>query len=71
MSLTARVASPRYLLGHAPHAVAAALHAEWTKFRTVAGPSWLLAGITRRWWRFRGRTAARCRVLAGGAACLP
>ena len=45
MSLTARVASPRYLLGHAPHAVAAALHAEWTKFRTVAGPSWLLAGV--------------------------
>jgi ABC-2 type transport system permease protein len=22
-----------------------ALHAEWTKFRTVAGPAWLLAGI--------------------------
>jgi ABC-2 type transport system permease protein len=22
-----------------------ALHAEWTKFRTVAGPSWLLAGV--------------------------
>jgi len=37
MSLTARVAPPRYLLGQA-------LHAEWTKFRTVAGPSWLLAG---------------------------
>jgi hypothetical protein len=32
MSLTARVAPPRYPLGQA-------LHAEWTKFRTVAGPS--------------------------------
>jgi len=38
MSLTAGVAPPRYLLGQA-------LHAEWTKFRTVAGPSWLLAGV--------------------------
>jgi ABC-2 type transport system permease protein len=44
MSLTARVAPPRYLLGQALHAAAAALKAEWTKFRTVAGPSWLLAG---------------------------
>jgi ABC-2 type transport system permease protein len=39
MTITARVAPPRYpLLGQA-------LHAEWTKFRTVAGPSWLLAGV--------------------------
>jgi ABC-2 type transport system permease protein len=38
MSLTARVAPPRYLPGQA-------LHAEWTKFRTVVGPAWLLAGI--------------------------
>jgi ABC-2 type transport system permease protein len=38
MSLEARVAAPRYLLGQA-------LHAEWTRFRTVAGPSWLLAGV--------------------------
>lgn len=38
MSLAARVAPPRHLLGQA-------LHAEWTKFRTVAGPSWLLAGV--------------------------
>jgi ABC-2 type transport system permease protein len=38
VSLTARVAPPRYLLGQA-------LHAEWTKFRTMAGQSWLLAGI--------------------------
>jgi ABC-2 type transport system permease protein len=37
MSLMARVAPSRYLLGQA-------LHAEWTKFRTVAGPAWLLAG---------------------------
>jgi len=27
------------------HAAAAALRAEWTKFRTVAGPWWLLAGV--------------------------
>jgi ABC-2 type transport system permease protein len=44
MSFTARVAPPRYPLGQALHAAAAALKAEWTKFRTVAGPSWLLAG---------------------------
>ena len=40
MSLTARVAPPRYLLGQA-------LHAEWTKFRTVADAAWLLAGSSR------------------------
>jgi ABC-2 type transport system permease protein len=45
MSLTARVVPPRYQLGQAPHATAAALQAEWTKFRTVAGPAWLLAGV--------------------------
>ena len=45
MSLTARVIPPRHLLGQALHAAAAALKAEWTKFRTVAGPSWLLAGV--------------------------
>jgi ABC-2 type transport system permease protein len=38
MSITARVGPPRYPLGQA-------LHAEWTKFRTVAGPAWLLAGV--------------------------
>jgi ABC-2 type transport system permease protein len=38
MSVTCRVAPPPYPLGQA-------LHAEWTKFRTVAGPSWLLAGV--------------------------
>jgi ABC-2 type transport system permease protein len=45
MSLTTRVAAPRYPLSQARHAAAAALGAEWTKFRTVAGPSWLLAGV--------------------------
>ena len=38
MSLAARVAPPRYPLGHA-------VRAEWTKFRTVAGPAWLLAAV--------------------------
>jgi ABC-2 type transport system permease protein len=38
MSLTARVSPP-------PHPAVRALHAEWTKLRTVAGPAWLLAGI--------------------------
>ena len=56
MSLAARVDPARDPLGRAPHAAAldataavlraaaSALKAEWTKFRTVAGPSWLLAG---------------------------
>jgi ABC-2 type transport system permease protein len=38
MSITAWVAPPRHLLGQA-------LHAEWTKLRTVAGPAWLLTGV--------------------------
>ena len=45
MRLTARAAPPRYLPGQARQAAAAALRAEWTKFRTVAGPAWLLAGV--------------------------
>ena len=45
MSLAARVAPPRYRPGRAQGAAACALRAEWTKFRTVAGPSWLLAGV--------------------------
>lgn len=52
MSATARVSPPGYPPGQAPPAVAAAvraagqaLQAEWTKFRTVAGPSCLLAGV--------------------------
>jgi ABC-2 type transport system permease protein len=51
MSVTARAAPP-YPPGQALHAAAAALQAagqalraEWTKFRTVAGSSWLLAGV--------------------------
>jgi len=38
MSPAAPAAAPRYPPGQA-------LHAEWTKFRTVAGPAWLLAGV--------------------------
>ena len=38
MSLTARVSLP-------PHPLVQALHAEWTKLRTVAGPVWLLTGV--------------------------
>jgi ABC-2 type transport system permease protein len=37
VSLAARLWPPR-------HPVVQALHAEWTKLRTVAGPAWLLAG---------------------------
>jgi ABC-2 type transport system permease protein len=45
MSLTARVAPTPYPLGQTLHAAAAALRAEWTKFRTVASPAELLAGL--------------------------
>lgn len=52
MSLTARVGPPGDLPGQAMHAAVQALRpavqalrAEWTKFRTVAGPAWLLAGV--------------------------
>jgi ABC-2 type transport system permease protein len=38
MSLAAQV-SP------SPHPAVRALHAEWTKLRTVAGPAWLMAGV--------------------------
>jgi ABC-2 type transport system permease protein len=55
MSLTARAAPPRYLPGHA-------LHAEWTKFRTVAGPAWLLAGVV-------ALTVAVAAVVARSAHC--
>jgi len=55
MSLTARVAPPHYLLGQA-------LHAEWTKFRTVLGPSWLLAGVV-------ALTAAVGAAAASAAQC--
>src|SRR5712691_9863841 len=61
MSLTARVAPPRYLLGQA-------LHAEWTKFRTVAGPSWLLAGVVAVTVAVgvAAASAARCRSATCG-----
>jgi len=52
MSRPARIASARYPPGHAPHAAGQARHAagqalraEWTKFRTVPGPAWLLAAL--------------------------
>jgi ABC-2 type transport system permease protein len=45
VSLAARVFPPPYPAGQALRAAAAALKAEWTKFRTVAGPFWLLAGV--------------------------
>src|SRR5450755_3426010 len=45
MSLTARAAFPPHPVGQALHAAVQALRAEWTKFRTVAGPAWLLAGV--------------------------
>ncbi len=54
MSLTVRAPAPRYPLGHA-------LHAEWTKFRTMAGPSWLLAGlVTLTVVGLAAASAARC-----------
>src|SRR5258708_20823800 len=61
MSLTARVAPPRYLPGQA-------LHAEWTKFRTVAGPSWLLAGVVALTVAVgvAAASAARCRPARRG-----
>jgi ABC-2 type transport system permease protein len=62
MSLMAQVAPPRHLLGQALHAAAAALKAEWTKFRTVAGPSWLLAGAVTL-------TVAVGAAAAGAARC--
>jgi ABC-2 type transport system permease protein len=45
VSLEARVALPPHPVAQALHAAVQALRAEWTKFRTVAGPSWLLAGV--------------------------
>jgi ABC-2 type transport system permease protein len=55
MSVTAGVAAPRHLPGHA-------LRAEWTKFRTLAGPAWLLAG-------FVTLTVAAGAVAASAARC--
>ena len=55
MSLAARVSPP-------PHPVVQALHAEWTKLRTVAGPAWLLAGVV-------ALTVAVGAVAASAAQC--
>ena len=55
MSLATRV-SP------SPHSVVQALHAEWTKVRTVAGPARLLAGVV-------ALTVAVGAVAAGAAQC--
>ena len=55
MSLAARVWPP-------PHPVVQALHAEWTKLRTVAGPAWLLAGAI-------ALTVAVGAAAAGAAQC--
>jgi ABC-2 type transport system permease protein len=76
MSLTAQPAPPRYPLGQARQAAtaarraaaaalgaaAAALAAEWTKFRTVAGPAGLLAGVVTQ-------TVAVAVALASVARC--
>ncbi len=61
MSLTTRVAPPRHLPGRV-------LHAEWTKFRTVAGPSWLLAGVVALTVAIgvAAVSAARCKYAACG-----
>jgi len=45
MNLAAQAVPRPYTAGRALRAAAAALKAEWTKFRTVAGPFWLLAGV--------------------------
>jgi len=55
MSLTARVPP-------SPHPLVQALHAEWTKLRTVAGPAWLLAGVI-------ALTVAVGAVTSGAAQC--
>jgi ABC-2 type transport system permease protein len=69
MSRTALVAPPRCLPGQARHVAAAALRAEWTKFRTVAGPSWLLAGavtLTVAVGMAAAASVARCSSAACG-----
>ncbi len=60
MNRGTQVAPPRYLL-------AQALHAEWTKFRTVAGPSWLLAGVVAL--TVAVAVAAACAARCRSAAC--
>lgn len=60
MSRAVLAAPPRYLVGQA-------LHAEWIKFRTVAGPSWLLAGIVTL--TVAGAVAAASVARCSSAAC--
>ena len=64
MSPASRAAPPRCLLPLAAtrDAAAAALRAEWTKFRTVAGPPCLLAGVV-------ALTVAVGAAAAGAARC--
>jgi ABC-2 type transport system permease protein len=62
MNLAAQAAPPPHPLGQALRAAAAALRAEWTKFRTIAGPSWLLAGVA-------ALTVAVGAVAASAAQC--
>ena len=64
MSLTARVAPPRYQLGQA-------LHAEWTKFRTVAGPSWALAGVVALTVAIGAAAASAARCPSAGCGIDP
>jgi ABC-2 type transport system permease protein len=45
MTPAARACPPPHSHGQALRAAAATLKAEWTKFRTIAGPFWLLAGV--------------------------
>ncbi|HLK72910.1 MAG TPA: ABC transporter permease [Streptosporangiaceae bacterium] len=45
MSLAARVSPTPHQVIRAVQAAGQALHSEWTKFRTVPGPAWLLAGV--------------------------
>jgi ABC-2 type transport system permease protein len=71
MSLTARAAPPRYQVSQALHAAAAALHAEWTKFRTVAGPSWLLAGVVALTVAIGAAAASAARCPSAGCGIDP
>jgi ABC-2 type transport system permease protein len=68
MTLAARVSPPPHPLGQALRAAAAALRAEWTKFRTIAGPFWLLAGVVALTVAVGAvaATAARCSSAACG-----
>ena len=62
MNLATQAAPRPHPLGQALRAAAVALRAEWTKFRTVAGPFWLLAGVV-------ALTVAVGAVAASAAQC--